>query len=69
MYLPKPLYNVVPCIYFAMGIATLYFVIEAVMLEKGMSIATFLYISALALIAHGIRIKHLRHTIETYINT
>lgn len=61
MHLPKLIYNAVPMIYFVMGIATMYFVIEALLLEKGMGIATPLYISSLLLFACSVRIKHLRN--------
>ena len=47
MHLPKPIYNSVPTVYFVMGIATIYFVFEAMMLEKGIVVATTLYVSAL----------------------
>jgi hypothetical protein len=60
MHLPKPIYNAVPAIYFVMGIATMFFVTEAVLLEKSIGIATSLYISSLLLFACSVRIKHLR---------
>ena len=60
MHIPTPIYNAVPAIYFAMGIGTWYFAIEAVVLEKGMGIAAFLAGSALMLIFYGFHIKRLR---------
>ena len=53
MRLPSPIYNAVPAIYFLMGIATWYFAVEAVVLEKGPGYAVFLVIAALVLIRYG----------------
>jgi hypothetical protein len=60
MHLPTPIYNAVPTIYFVMGIATWYFVIEAIVLDKGMGLTVFLSVSSLMMIANGFYIKHLR---------
>ena len=60
MQLPAPVYNAVPAVYFVMGIATWYFAVEAVVLEKGMGLAAFLSVAALVLIAYGFHIKRLR---------
>jgi Flp pilus assembly protein TadB len=60
MRLPEPLYNAVPAIYFLMGIATWYFAVEAVVLEKGPGYAVFLAVAALVLIWYGFYIKRLR---------
>jgi hypothetical protein len=60
MHLPAPVYNAVPALYFIMGIATWYFAVEAVMLEKGLGLAAFLSVSALLLIGFGFHIKRLR---------
>jgi hypothetical protein len=65
MRLPTPIYNAVPAIYFAMGIGTWYFAIEAIVLEKGMGIAAFLSVSALMLISYGFHIKRLRRMNKT----
>ncbi len=60
MQLPAPVYNAVPAMYFVMGIATWYFAVEAVVLEKGMGLAAFLSTTALLLIGYGFHIKRLR---------
>ena len=60
MLLPAPLYNAVPAIYFLMGIATWYFAIEALVLERGLWVAAFLSASALLLILYGFYIKRMR---------
>jgi hypothetical protein len=60
MRLPTPIYNAIPAIYFVMGIATWYFAVEAIVLERGMWIAAFLAVAAIALIAYGFHIRHLR---------
>jgi hypothetical protein len=60
MRLPAPLYKAVPAIYFLMGIATWYFAVEAVVLEKGLGYAGFLAVVALVLIWFGFYIKRLR---------
>ena len=60
MRLPAPIYNAVPAIYFLMGIATWYFAVEAIVLEKGPGYAVFLAVAALVLIWYGFYIKRLR---------
>lgn len=60
MRLPVPLYNAVPAIYFLMGVATWYFAVEAVVLEKGLGSAVFPAVVALVLIWYGFYIKRLR---------
>jgi len=60
MRLPTPIYNAVPNIYFAMGVATWYFVIEAIVLDKGVGLVAFLSVSSFMMIANAFHIKHLR---------
>lgn len=60
MRLPTPVYNAVPNIYFTMGIVTWYFVIEAIVLDKGIGLVAFLLVSSLMMIANAFHIKHLR---------
>ena len=60
MRLPAPIYNAVPAIYFLMGIATWYFAVEAIVLEKGPGYAVFLAGAALVLIWYGFYIMRLR---------
>ena len=60
MRLPAPVYNAVPNIYFVMGIVTWYFVIEAIVLDKGVGLVAFLSVSSLMMIANAFHIKHLR---------
>ena len=55
----------IPAIYCVMGIATWYFAIEAIVLERGMWIAAFLAVASIALIAYGIHIRHLRGKSKT----
>ena len=62
MLLPAPIYNAVPAIYLLMGIATWYFAVEAVVLEKGLGVAAFLAASAVLLIVYGFHIKRLRRS-------
>ena len=60
MLLPAPIYNAVPAIYFLMGIATWYFAVESVVLERGLAYAAFLSVAALLLIYYGFRIRRRR---------
>ena len=60
MLLPAPIYHAVPAIYFLMGIATWYFAVEAIVLEKGMGYAAFLSAAALLLIWYGFYIRRQR---------
>ena len=60
MRLPTPIYNAVPNIYIAMGVLTWYFVIEAVVFDKGVGLVAFLSVSSFMMIANAFHIKHLR---------
>ena len=60
MRLPSTIYNAIPVVYFVMGIATGYFSIEAVLHERGMGLAFLLAVAAIAQIAYGLHIRHLR---------
>ena len=43
-----------------MGVATWYFVIEAIVLDKGVGLVAFLSVSSFMMIANAFHIKHLR---------
>jgi hypothetical protein len=60
MQLLAPIYNAVPTIYVLMGIATWYFAVEAIVLERGLWLAAFLSASALLMIFYGFHIRRLR---------
>ena len=60
MRLPTTIYNVIPVVYFVMGVATGYFSIEAVLLERSLGLALILAVAAIAQIAYGLHIRHLR---------
>lgn len=60
MRLPNTLYNVIPAVYFVIGMATGYFAIEAVLLERSLGLALILAVAAIAQIAYGLHIRHLR---------
>ena len=60
MRLPTPIYNAVPNIYIAMGVATWYFVIEAIVFDKGVGLVAFLSVSSFMMIGNAFYVKHLR---------
>ena len=60
MQLPLSIYKSIPTIYVTMGLATQYFAIEAVVLEKGLPLAGFISIAGLCLMAFGLHIRRLR---------
>ena len=60
MRLPSTIYNAIPVVYFVMGVATGYFSIEAVLLERSLGLALILAVAAIAQIAYGLHIRHLR---------